>query len=154
MFTRVFRSLWPVGPCRQRAGLGFVCLAFPCRFLPHQKPGLPLARSAGGGPVPCRLYRVLSKNARSANGVAVKSTVLICRLPFDGVSVYGGLCLSFPALWAGLGVGKVTKCNRKGPVFDAPRIASKKNDSFAIQQLQTRYFLLSSVYGISVKPSR
>ena len=62
------------------------------------------------------------KNARSANGEAVKSTVLICRLPFDGVSVNGGLCFSFPALWAGLGVGKVTKCYRKRPRFDAPRI--------------------------------
>lgn len=154
MFTRVFRSLWPAGPCRRRAGFGFFCLAFPRRFLPHQKPGLFPPRSAGGGPVSCCLYRVLSKNARSANGEAVKSTVLICRLPFDGVSVNGGLCLSSPALWAGLGVGKVTKCYRKRPVFDAPRIASKKNASFAIQQLQTRYLLLSRVYGISVKPSR
>ena len=94
------------------------------------------------------------KNARSANGEAVKSSVLICRLSFDGASVDGGLCLSFPALWAGLGVGKVTKCYCSRAVFDAPRIASKKNASFAIQQLQTRYFLLSSVYGISVKPSK
>ena len=90
-----------------------VCALLPLPFPTAPNPGrrnIPVLRVLAWFPA---VYIASCQKLRVAQTAKpLKSIVLICSLPFDVVSVNRGLCLSFPALRAGLGVCKVTICNR------------------------------------------